>query len=187
MIDCKSLLLVSEKASKTGLGLVELISVSLLLKEGLGRIAISRRLNYRERLVREVIKSLKSEDLKEQVFKLLANFASMKIDAPWLKCVPIFYGHFDHSVLECVESRVVALRDYLIILSGNPSKVEAIGLVLNRAVKYPGLPTELLEPYYSAAMLVREKNGIVLCWREYKGHIDDSILLASLANLCSAI
>ncbi|MEM4482141.1 MAG: hypothetical protein QXK88_03000 [Desulfurococcaceae archaeon] len=187
MIDCAKLMKVLNEAKEMGLELIELISIGLLLKEGLGRTAISKRLEYRERFVREAIDKLKSSDHIISLLGLLEYFNIVEINAPWLKSKPVFYGYFDPALLEKIESKVVVLRDYLVIFSGDPNKVETIGLLYDRELKYPGLPIELSEPYQKLVGLIKGTNGVLLCWRNYRKYTDDSILLASLSNLCRLI
>ncbi|MEM2025981.1 MAG: hypothetical protein QXW94_06795 [Desulfurococcaceae archaeon] len=187
LIDCAKLIMASNEAKEMGLELIELISIGLLLKEGLGRTAISKRLEYRERLVREAIDKLKSSDRIISLLGLLEDFNIVEINAAWLKCKPVFYGHFNPTLLKEIGNKVVALRDYLVIFSGDPNKVEIIGLLYDRELKYPGLPIELSEPYHNLVGLINGTNGVLLCWRNYRKYTDDSILLASLSSLCRLI
>ncbi|MEM0000573.1 MAG: hypothetical protein QXP03_05105 [Desulfurococcaceae archaeon] len=184
LITCKELVELLNVARNIGIEFREFLGVSLLLKEGYGRVAIAKRLKFRERLVRGVIEGLKKNGIEELVVRTIGMLSRALINAPWLGCKPVVYGNIDEELLGRVLTHIVSMRDYIVINSGNPDKVEVIGVLRSSVLEYPGLPQELLQPYVKVARLVGAANGILVCWKDYVDYFDDAVFLASLTNMC---
>lgn len=184
MITCQRLLELLKIAQNIGIGLKELLSISLLLKEGYGRVAIAKRLKFRERLVRDIIKNLRGSNAENTVIKAIGALSKDPLSAPWLTCKPVVYSNVGDELIRAVLVHVVSVRDYIVINSGNPGKVEVIGVVNLGKLEYPGLPPELADPYIKLATLVQASSGILICWKNYVEHVDDAVFLASLTNIC---
>lgn len=184
MITCKELIELLNVARKMRVEFREFLSVSLLLKEGYGRVAIAKKLKFRERLVRGIIEGLKKNGVDKYVVKTIGMLGKVHVNAPWLSCKPVVYDNIDGELLNSVLTRIISMRDYIVINSGNPNKVEVIGILKSSALMYPGLPQKLLQPYIKIAGLVESTNGIIVCWKNYVDYLDDAVFLASLTNMC---
>jgi len=186
LISCRDLVEATSRLRERGLVVVEAFSVVLaVLAESVGRVALSKMLGLTERTVRRVATLLKSGELS-WLRDLLREVATTTITAPWLTCQPVLYTGLSSELLEAVSRRVVLLRDFIVISSGEPSKLEVLGVLKNSELVFPGLVEECAEPYLRLRGVLPSTSGLLVCWRNYKRFLDDSVLLYSLARLCES-
>ena len=184
LIDCDNLSEILKASSRLNVDPVELMSISLLTREGLGRVAISKILGYGERKVRKILEELKRGKYTH-ISEILGLFRKVQVEST-LSCRLVFYGYFTKTILESISRYIVNFRDHIIILSRNPHSVEVIGVRIDNRVEYPRLPIEYSKPYVDALVNLQEANGVIVCWRNYRGVLDDAVLLTSLAYLCQS-
>jgi hypothetical protein len=169
---------------RLGLDPVEVFSTLLaLLSEGIGRVALSKKLGFPERTVRKVVTLVKTGELS-WLRGVFIEISVTSINAPWLNCQPVLYEGFNSGLLDTVRENIVLLRDFIVISSREPGKVEVIGVLIGDNLVYPGLVEEYSEPYLKLRELLPRTTGLLVCWRSYRRYLDDSILIASLAYLC---
>lgn len=184
LISCNDLKESTSRLQQSGLSVIDVFSVTLAsLTEGVGRVALSKMLGLTERTVRKITMLLKIGEL-HWLSSLLEKITINNINAPWLTCKPVLYGGFSEELLNIVSRRIVLLRDFIIISSKEPGKVEVLGVLINGDLAYPGLVGEYCEPYLKLREILPRTNGLLVCWRNYKRYLDDSVLLVSLAYLC---
>jgi len=163
---------------------IEVFSTLLaVLAEDVGRVALSKKLGFTERTVRKIITLVKSGKLS-WLAEILRKISINSISAPWLTCQPILYVGFSEEILNTISKKVVLLRDFIVISSREPGKVEVLGVLRDRDLFYPGLVGEYNEPYLKLREVLPRTSGLLVCWRNYKRYLDDSVLLVSLAYLC---
>lgn len=184
MLSCRELLELREISQRIGIGFKEFLGVGILLREGYGRTAIAKKLGCRERLVRGAIEAIRRSGLETHVVRLLSYFHKSIVKAEWLTCTPVVYSNLDEELTRTVLECIVPLRDYIVVHSRNPAKVEVIGVVRGGRLEYPGLPAEIVGPYLKILEHLNTTSGLVVCWKSYTEYTDDSALLASLADLC---
>ena len=185
VVGCSDLVELYVVAQKIGVNPVEMLSVSLLVKEGLGRVAISKKLGLSERTVRNILHALKASRATEVVLGVLHRLQRRLLHAPWLTCSPVLYSGVGSDVTRVLLTHVVSARDYIVVYSGDPDKVEVVGVVESGRLEYPGIPQEIVGPYMELGNLVATSSGVLVCWRNYVEHVDDAVLLVSLARLCA--
>ena len=184
MINCRDLEESILKVKQSGLNTIEVFSIVFaLLTENVGRVALSKKLGFSERTVRKIVSLLKTSDLS-QIFELLGRINVTTINAPWLSCQPVLYEGFSSEVLESISEKIILLRDFIVISSREPSKIEVLGVLRNNHLIYPGLIEDYAKPYLKLREKLPETSGLLVCWRNYKRFLDDSILLTSLSRLC---
>lgn len=186
LLGCRELLELREISRRVGVDFKEFIGVGILLREGYGRTAIAKKLGYRERLVRDTIEAIKRSGLEARMARLLDHLHKSVVRAKWLTCTPVVYSNLDEELTRTVLEDVVSLRDYIVVHSRSPAKVEVIGVVSGGRLEYPGLPAEIVDPYLKILEHLNTASGLVVCWKGYTEYTDDSALLASLADLCSS-
>ena len=169
---------------QAGVGFKEFLGVAILLVEGYGRVAMSKKLGYRERLVRDVLDAIKCSEPARRSLEVIGSLHRLVFKPGLPTCTPVVYSNLGEELLDAVLKNVVSLRDYIVAYSGSPAKVEVVGVIKGGKLQYPGLPDDISGPYLGVFEDKRVPDGIVVCWRNYVEYVDDSTLLASLANLC---
>lgn len=182
-VSCSDLLKYSEYALKADIRVEDLISITLLLRDGYGRVAIAKKLGLRERYVRSVVEFLKKNYFSELV-KSIESLKITSLDLSGFNCRFIHYENICKTILDEVYRSIVSFRDYIVVHSRDPFKIEVIGVLRNNTLEYPGLPRELQEQYLVVKNQLPSGNGIVVCWKNYRGYIDDASLIASLIDIC---
>lgn len=185
LITCQILLLMRDVLTGTRIELRDLICICLMLKEGYGRVAISRRLGFGERRIRGIVNVLKKSNCLDRVFRVLTSFQREAIRTTHLKCTPVLYSNLDENLLNNLAGMIVTLRDYIVVNSRDPTKIEVIGIVKAGMLIYPGLPDQFTGPYMKIAEFIQNRSGLLTCWTEYKEYLDDATLLASLIDICA--
>ena len=186
MINCSDLREYIFKIQERGLDVVEVFSTVLaVLTENIGRVALSKRLGFSERTVRNIVTMLKTGELSWLV-DFLGKITITSISAPWLSCQPVLYTGLSSELLEDTLRRVVLLRDFIVISSKEPSKVEVLGVLREGDLVFPGLVEEYSEPYLKLREVLSRTSGLLVCWRNYRRFLDDSVLLLSLSRLCES-
>lgn len=167
-----------------------ILAIAMMAMKGYGRVMMSRISGLRERAVRNALSYIRSihSDIHDLITSLLNNRRRVEASTMPLTCEPVLYTGFDDLIMKAVKSQVVKLRDFIVVNSRDPYKIEVIGVVENGTITIPGLPEELQSLYCKINDLVpRDSNGIIVCWRRYREFIDDSSLLLSLGELCRSL
>ncbi|MEM4809162.1 MAG: hypothetical protein QW249_01400 [Desulfurococcaceae archaeon] len=184
--DLKGLL--DESLNRHGLNPVLTLAVALASKyEGMGRVGLSRYLSLRERQVRHIIDFLKkgNKNLSRTISNVIDMLSIQVIGVHGEKAI-VMYKELGIDIIELVSKHVVYLRDFIVIFSANPSKVEAIGVVSENKVSYPGMPPDIEIHYVKPVeKAVFEGNGIVIWFNNYRRYLDDAVIIASISMLCS--
>lgn len=185
LISCDQLIRLIHLKDKRGLKLLDVIATTLLLLENHGRVSIAKKLGCTERRARNIIDFLKRErDYFLILQRVLTQIRREELHVKDLDCRPIVYHNLAEDLVSTIMQNVVELRDYIIIHSGNPDKIEIIGIVKNGKLEIPGLPLELATRYASLTPSIEGLTGVVTCWREYNENTDDAIFILSLVDLC---
>ncbi|MGC8983000.1 MAG: hypothetical protein ACP5KA_04515 [Desulfurococcaceae archaeon] len=182
MITCEALLRAKNLASMLGVGPVEFHGIGLLAAEGIGRVAAARRLGLRERLARRVLHALRKSPELGNFYRELRKVVA---EVRGLSCTPVLYGNISSELLEKARTRLISLRDYIVIYARDPGKVEVIGFSSEDKLEYPGLPEDLAGLYAEARATLPRIKGLVICWRSYKSYLDDALVLSALTELCT--
>mgnify|MGYP001772695368 CR=1 FL=1 len=181
MLSCKDLLAISAVARMAGEKSLYFYAVALLALKGYGRVAISKKLGIREREARKILEALR---LNQHALNLVKEFGRVVLSAAGLECKPVVYTGLAEDVLSIVESRVVLFRDYLVINSRNPEKVEVIGTCRSGSLKLPGVPEDVAYRYRCLEEFSKSTHGVLVCWKSYEEVADDALVLLSLSELC---
>ncbi|MFZ8791740.1 MAG: hypothetical protein ACO2OS_05670 [Thermosphaera aggregans] len=161
---------------------------------GLGRVATSKALKMSERRVRKVIECLKagnivndSGSVNEEPLKKLLGILKVKNIKTDKGLYISAYTPLSKNLLEMVASRIVELRDYLVIGTGSPSNVWMIGVSLGSpgTIMFPRVPAGYVEEALEGVNQEGFENSLVIVWRVYEEIIFDSVVLYSLARLCA--
>lgn len=183
MITCKSLLSVRGLIEKLSLDESTTYAVTYLRSKGYGRVFIANYLNVPERLVRKVLMLLSScpdTNSPIDVVKELTVVRSDQLEG----CTPLFYSGLSREFIEVIQERVVLFRDFIVISSRRPDKVEVIGVCTSGVLDFPGVPESLVDKYINLYRDIARGDGLAICWRDYREAIDEGILLSSLTKLC---
>jgi hypothetical protein len=161
---------------------------------GLGRVGTSKALKMSERRVRKIIECLKAKKIvndsgsvnKDPLKKLLGilKVKTIKTDKGLYITA---YTPLSKNLLEMVASRIVELRDYLVIGTGSSSTVWMIGVSLGSpgGIMFPRVPAGYVEEALEGVNQEGLENSLVIVWRVYEEIIFDSVVLYSLARLCA--
>lgn len=184
LITCEDLTYSARVALNFGVETVEFYGILLMLLKRYGRVATSKRLGLRERLVRRVIEISRK---KPEVLRVVSNLKKATLTSKVVTCTPVFYMGLSPSLLNAIRQKVVYLRDHIVIYSRDPGKVGVIGVFTEGVVDYPGVPPEIARPYLEAVYAELEQignTGVIVCWNSYRGELDDGVLVAALASFC---
>ena len=190
MIGCSDLV-----ATKKILGNVwgeptEALAVAIgALREGYGRVALSRLTGLTERRVRSIKESLEKKCLnqnKECAQSLMSTLNKLKVTRTRIDDKTLIYIHPLHNeLLSIAESRIVYLRDLVVIQLRTPGSLEIIGLKINNEYRIPGLPQQLSELYINkVSSTTVPDNSLFTLWSSYKELIGEAALINALAILC---
>jgi len=162
---------------------------------GLGRVGTSKALKMSERRVRKVIECLKARNIvndsgsvnKDSLKKLL-GILKVKTIKTGKGLYITAYTQLSKNLLEMVASRIVELRDYLVIGTGSPSTVWMIGVSLGSSggIVFPRVPASYVEEALEGVNQEGLENSLVIVWRVYEEIRFDSVVLYSLAQLCAS-
>ncbi|MCY0868076.1 MAG: hypothetical protein OWQ48_02445 [Desulfurococcus sp.] len=188
MIDCRLLDLARELSAGSRFPLRELLAVLLgVFRSGYGRVYVSRKTGIPERRVRsiyEYIAGLK-QAMPGLYVEVAEGFSEVKILAAQAgEYYATVFTPVSPSLLKAVESRIVELRDWIIVEAGDRGCIEVIGLSTGRPV-FPRVPEELQDKYLE--ILPEEilvDNSLIVLWRKYTPILSESIVLSALASLC---
>jgi hypothetical protein len=162
---------------------------------GLGRVGTSKALKMSERRVRKIIECLKANKIvndsgsvnKDSLKKLLGilKVKTIKTDKGLYITA---YTPLSKNLLEMAASRIVELRDYLVIGTGSFSTVWMIGVSLGSpgGIMFPRVPADYVEEALKGVNQEGLENSLVIVWRVYEEIIFDSVVLYSLAQLCAS-
>lgn len=185
MISCSELLELARITRKHGLKPLEVIAVKLLLLENYGRVSIAKKLGFTERQARNIVDYLKREkEVSLLMQRVLRGIERRLLNDMGFTCKPALYLNLADNLLSIIQRKIISLRDYIVIYSGNPEKVEVLGVVKEGVLNIPGLPEEIAEQYAKLNSLVSGLTGALVCWRNYSECIDDAIFISSLIDLC---
>ncbi|MEM1713934.1 MAG: hypothetical protein QXW36_05325, partial [Desulfurococcaceae archaeon] len=136
---------------------------------------------------RNIIECLKKEKeyftILQRVLSRIERKVIYTIEA---NCNPVAYHNLANDLILAIMQNIVALRDYIIIHSGDPEKIEIIGIVKNGELEIPGIPPDLAAKYAGLSRFLEDLNGVVVCWRKYNENLDDAVFILSLIDLCSS-
>ncbi|MEM0282078.1 MAG: hypothetical protein QXW93_00635 [Desulfurococcaceae archaeon] len=187
MINCSDLLEVTYLKNRRGLKLLDIITTALMLLEKHGRVSIAKKLGCTERQARNIIEFLKKEKEYFTILqRVLSRIERKVIYAIEVDCNPVAYYNLANDLILAIMQNIVALRDYIIIHSGDPEKIEIIGIVKNGELEIPGIPPDLAAKYAGLSRFLEDLNGVVVCWRKYNENLDDAVFILSLIDLCSS-
>lgn len=188
MIDCRLLGSLRNLSAESGFTGVEIVAVILgVFKEGYGRVAVSRKTGIGERRIRNVyeylntLKTIKPGVYEAVVGGLVNSLVETDTAGEYHATV---VSPVDPGLLRAVESRVVELRDWIIVETRSRDCIEVIGVV-DKGVSFPRLPPDLVVKY--AGILpghARVNYSIVILWRKYIPLLYESAVLSALANMC---
>lgn len=188
LIKCSDLKTLEESLRKHELNPVLTLAIAIASKyEGMGRVGLSKYLSLRERLVRRVMDFLKRGDPS------LINIMSSVINILGIHVLSIdddkaivLYTKLDTEIIELVSRFVIYFRDYVVIFSANPNKIEAVGIVMDDKITYPGMPPEIEMHYVKhVERFMPRSNGIVVWFKNYRKYLDDAVFIVSVLMLCS--
>lgn len=183
-VTCDDLIRFARIARDFGIGTVELYSVLLMLLRSYGRVATSKRLGLRERLVRKIAELSRR---KPEVLRVVSALRKATLTGTGVACTPVYYTGLSQNIISAVRRKVVYLRDQVVIHSRDPGKVDVIGVFTEYTLDYPGVPPEVAKPYVEAVYAELERvggAGVIVCWNSYREELDDGVLVAALASFC---
>jgi hypothetical protein len=160
---------------------------------GLGRVGASKALKMSERRVRKIIECLKAKKIVNDSGSVNKDSLKKLLDILKVKTIKTDKGLYitaytplSKNLLEMVASRIVELRDYLVIGTGSSSTVWMIGVSLGSpgGIMFPRVPTDYVEEALKGVNQEGLENSLVIVWRVYEEIIFDSVVLYSLAQLC---
>jgi hypothetical protein len=160
---------------------------------GLGRVGASKALKMSERRVRKIIECLKARKIVNDSGSVNKDSLKKLLDILKVKTIKTDKGLYitaytplSKNLLEMVASRIVELRDYLVIGTGSSSTVWMIGVSLGSpgGIMFPRVPTDYVEEALKGVNQEGLENSLVIVWRVYEEIIFDSVVLYSLAQLC---
>ncbi|MGB9827186.1 hypothetical protein IMZ38_03210 [Thermosphaera chiliense] len=179
-------------------GFSELTLLQVLLAhswKGLGRVGASKVLKMSERRVRKIIEYLRvrgliddSGGVIEESLKKLFNTLEIKTISNNKGFHITAYAPLSTHLLEMAASRIVDLRDYLVIGTGSSSSIWMIGVSLGsaRGIIFPRVPADYVSKILEGDSWVELENSLVVVWRVYEGIRSDSVVIHSLAQLCAS-
>ncbi|MEM4224438.1 MAG: hypothetical protein QXX93_00565 [Desulfurococcaceae archaeon] len=181
MVVCKELVEAFNVTKNIGADPQAFYGVLLLVLRDQGRVAISKKLGLRERLVRRILSTVRE---KPTLLQYLKSFERTVLASERVKCTPVVYRGVSREILAMVKERIIDLRDYIVIYSRNPGKFEVVGVIEDGKLEYPGLPREISEPYISLKTIANTDAGLIVCWKSYTEVVDEALLLSALTSLC---
>jgi hypothetical protein len=161
---------------------------------GLGRVGTSKALKMSERRVRKIIECLKAKKIVNDSGSVNKDSLKKLLDILKVKTIKTDKGLYitaytplSKNLLEMVVSRIVELRDYLVIGTGSSSNVWMIGVSLGSpgGIMFPRVPASYVEEALEGVNQEGLENSLVIVWRVYEEIIFDSVVLYSLARLCA--
>ncbi|ADG91344.1 hypothetical protein [Thermosphaera aggregans] len=162
---------------------------------GLGRVGTSKALKMSERRVRKIIECLKANKIVNDSGSVNKDSLKKLLDILKVKTIKTDKGLYitaytplSKNLLEMAASRIVELRDYLVIGTGSSSTVWMIGVSLGSpgGIMFPRVPTDYVEEALKGVNQEGLENSLVIVWRVYEEIIFDSVVLYSLAQLCAS-
>jgi len=171
------------------LGLDEKITYTVLFmhRTGYGRIAITKYTGLQERRVRRVIETIESSPLTNHIIQIVDSLDVVEFKTTSKHYYPVLYSGLEQSILDTIRKNIVLFRDYIVILTSDPWKLEVIGVVHDNTREFPGLPENLRGVYLNKIDFVENKNGVLIYWRKYKRFIDDAVVLTAITHLCKIL
>jgi hypothetical protein len=162
------------------------------LRESYGRVALSRLTGLTERRVRSIKESLEKKCLnqsKECAQSLMITLNKLKVTRTRIDDKTLICIHPLHDeLLSIAESRIVYLRDLVVIQLRTPGSLEIIGLKINNEYRIPGLPQQLSEQYINkVSSTAVPDNSLFTLWSNYKELIGEAALINALAILCEQL
>lgn len=179
-------------------GFNELILLQVLLShswKGLGRVGTSKVLKMSERRVRKIIEILRAKKLTDESGSLIEESLKKLFETLKIKTVGrgeefqvTAYGPLSTQLLEMIASRIVDLRDYLVIGTGSSSSIWMIGVSSGSAggIIFPRVPTDYVEKILREVEWEGLENSLLIVWKLYEEVRSDAVVIYSLAQLCAS-
>jgi hypothetical protein len=185
LVSCNELLELARRIKLHGLKLPDLIAVKMLFLEKYGRVSIAKKLGFTERQVRNILDYLtREEETSILLQRVLSLIERRLLEVEEFSCIPVLYLNLDDNLLTVIQRKIVSLRDYIVIYSSNPEKIEILGVVREGVIDLPGLPDYVAKRYTKLNFNVKGLTGALVCWRDYNESVDDAIFISSLIDLC---
>jgi len=191
MIDCNTLKTLLALSEDSGFNATELLMVLLgVYGNKYGRVYLSRRSGVSERRIRRIYEYLRYSTgiNRERINRLLEALGSATIVTTRLNGLSAtFIRTIDKGLLEAVKTRVVELRDWIIVEARDRDCIEVIG-VIDDELTFPLLPEEFYEKYKT--LIPREnlkEDTLVVIWRKYIPILSESTVMHALARICEKI
>lgn len=157
----------------------------MLFLEKYGRVSIAKKLGFTERQVRNILDYLtREEETSILLQRVLSLIERRLLEVEEFSCIPVLYLNLDDNLLTVIQRKIVSLRDYIVIYSSNPEKIEILGVVREGVIDLPGLPDYVAKRYTKLNFNVKGLTGALVCWRDYNESVDDAIFISSLIDLC---
>ncbi len=172
----------------------------LLEEQPMGRILLSKRLGIGERRIRSILSRLEECNLIERdsiagcflsatVKELLEVLNIRRYNTSHKQAFITVLGNVCREMLECLDKRIVEIRDNIVIMTSNPKHLLALGFSIQGELYFPRVEGK----YYNALVSMVSQtlsnqnlsgNYILVLWNNYKPWIYDAITLLSLYNSC---
>lgn len=162
-------------------------TVLFMRRTGYGRIAITKYTGLQERSVRRIIETIENSPFTNHIIQVVDSLDVVEFKTSSKHYHPVLYSGLEQSILDTIRKNIVLFRDYIVISTGDPWKLEVIGVVYVNTRDFPGLPENLRRVYLNEIDFVENKNGVLIYWRKYKKYIDDAVVLTAITNLCNAL
>lgn len=192
MISCADLVVIRNLMENVWGQPTDALAVAIgIYKEQYGRVAISRLTRLTERRVRNIRESLEKKCIRQSnecAQKLMSFLNELIITRVRINDKTLVSIHpLQNELLKIAESRIVYLRDLVIIEIKTPGSLEVIGLKINDTYVIPGLPQQLADLYIDkVSRATVPNNSLFTLWASYKELIVEASLLNALAILCEA-
>jgi len=166
-----------------------------MLNKCLGRARLSRELGISERRARSILEKLIEIGVVESaVDRCISEIFVSKLDftihtrtLSGSSSTLTIISEIGDEIADLVENSVVAVRDYIVIHTGDPDALEVIGYVDSQGnIVLPRLPEELREKYVGILKYAEiSPRSLFVLWRNYRKYFSEASLIKSLSILCS--
>lgn len=189
MINCSLLETIKNISRESGFAIAELLVVILgMHKEGLGRVSVSRKTSIGERRIRRINEYIKSlQKTRPELYEFITESIHQAsiITQPVKQYLLTIFHPVDPGLLKKVESKIVEIRDWIIVETRDRECIEVIGVVLDRII-FPLVPEELSRRYIELVpATLLEKNSVLVLWRKHTPLLYESAVLNALVNICT--
>ncbi|ACL11775.1 hypothetical protein DKAM_1449 [Desulfurococcus amylolyticus 1221n] len=189
MINCGLLETIKNISRESGFTVAELLVVMLgMHKEGLGRASVSRKTSIGERRIRRINEYVKSlQKTRPELYEFITEgiHQASIITQPVKQYLLTIFHPVDPDLLKKVESKIVEIRDWIIVETRDRECIEVIGIVPDRIV-FPLVPEELSRRYIELVpATLLENNSVLVLWRKHIPLLYESAVLNALVNICT--